>query len=47
LSPVDNTGAKLAVYDHANKTLWVFNSLGVESSGDLHTLIWGFIAIGE
>lgn len=47
LNPVDNTGAKLAVYDHTNKTLWVFNSLGAESSGDLHALVWSFIAIGE
>lgn len=48
LNPVDNTGTYLGVYDHTNKTLKLFSSLGVEAgSGDYHLIIFSFIAIGE
>jgi hypothetical protein len=48
LNPVSNTGNKLGVYNHTTKKLQIFDSLGNETSGDLHLNgIFSFVAIGE
>jgi hypothetical protein len=50
LNPLSNTGNRLGVYDHTNKTLWVFTALNTEAGAgtDQHLNgIFSFIAIGE
>lgn len=48
LNPISNTGNRLGVYNHADKTLEVYTALGAEATGNQSVNgIFGFVAIGE
>jgi hypothetical protein len=49
LNNISNTGNRIGIYDHTNKKLKIYTSLGVEAgiTDQSANGIFGFVAVGE